>query len=157
ELLRHQAIHDATTAFKCFCGVVFKTKTSFKYHQKKFHIPNIPLKCSICLKIYKDKWQLKNHTQSNHFPQCFRCTFTSCGKIFSTKALLHNHQMVHSKIRYECSICKKKFKLWRYKEIHEKSHNGFRPFKCKECDKTYLTLSHLNGHWKKEHLQISSV
>lgn len=50
----------------------------------------------------------------------------------------------------KCSQCPKLFRFQEKYEIHQKLHDGIRPFSCDQCQKSYKKMDHLNRH-KKTH------
>ncbi|XP_021562942.1 zinc finger protein 57 homolog [Carlito syrichta] len=76
----------------------------------------------------------------------------TCGKCFSRRCYLYNHQFVHNpKWTNSCSQCGKLF--WSPKSLsdHKRMHLGERPFCCSLCDKTYCDASGLSRH-RRVHL-----
>lgn len=62
----------------------------------------------------------------------------------------------HCNCRVKCQFCDKQFVKSVYgntrMETHIKAHQGFRPFKCFDCDKTYTTAHYLNQHRNQTHM-----
>ena len=50
------------------------------------------------------------------------------------------------KASVKCETCDKSFRDKNTLEVHERSHTGDRPFKCKTCLKRFLVLYHLKRH-----------
>ncbi|XP_066216043.1 zinc finger protein 57 homolog [Saccopteryx leptura] len=75
-----------------------------------------------------------------------------CGKSFSKRSNLHNHQFVHNfKGEHVCSQCGKSFRNPKALGYHRRIHLGERPFRCSLCDKTYCDASGLSRH-RRVHL-----
>ncbi|KAM8779799.1 LOW QUALITY PROTEIN: zinc finger protein 57 homolog [Rhynchonycteris naso] len=75
-----------------------------------------------------------------------------CGKSFSKRSNLHNHQFVHNfKGMHVCGQCGKSFRNPKALGYHKRIHLGERPFCCSLCDKTYCDASGLSRH-RRVHL-----
>ncbi|XP_026955332.1 zinc finger protein 57 homolog [Sagmatias obliquidens] len=73
-------------------------------------------------------------------------TCHTCGRCFSKRSSLYNHQFVHS-----CGQCGKSFLNPKDLSYHRRKHLGERPFCCSLCDKTYCDASGLSRH-RRVHL-----
>ncbi|XP_029800737.1 zinc finger protein 57 homolog [Suricata suricatta] len=75
-----------------------------------------------------------------------------CGRAFSKRSSLHNHQFVHSPhATHSCSQCGRSFRNPTDLSYHRRKHLGERPFCCPLCDKTYCDASGLSRH-RRVHL-----
>ncbi|XP_047037820.1 zinc finger protein 12-like isoform X2 [Helicoverpa zea] len=74
----------------------------------------------------------------------------TCGKCYSSRTLLHEHNNVHSGAKpYACALCNKAFASKYTHQAHLKTHAVRpRPFKCNQCGKSFLTQQNLNQHEK---------
>ncbi|XP_026744315.1 uncharacterized protein LOC113505707 [Trichoplusia ni] len=77
-----------------------------------------------------------------------RCA--TCGKCYSSRALLAEHANVHSGARpHVCHVCRKAFASKYTHQAHLKTHAlRPRPYKCSQCGKSFLTQQNLNQHEK---------
>ncbi|ERE75154.1 zinc finger protein 445 isoform X2 [Cricetulus griseus] len=98
---------------------------------------------------------LSSHHQqehSTHAMRVYRCP--DCGKTFSKRSHLEDHQRCHFEHKlFKCRVCEKAFK-WRSNCVrHEKIHTGVKPYKCNSCGKAFQRLSacrlHQETHTKK--------
>uniref|UniRef100_A0A8C9KMS9 Zinc finger protein 547 n=1 Tax=Panthera tigris altaica TaxID=74533 RepID=A0A8C9KMS9_PANTA len=74
-----------------------------------------------------------------------------CGKIFSHKHILVDHEKIHTgEKRHEYRECGKAFLRKSHLHQHQKGHDEGqpRPFECSQCGKAFLRLSQLVGHQK---------
>lgn len=97
--------------------------------------------CPKCSKIFSDPFQMRMHDRKAHAPivssQCHICS-----KIFSNSFRLKNHMMhVHVEARFECDICKKRFRQKKYLKLHiTVMHSKEVNFICTSCGKTFTNV-----------------
>ena len=71
----------------------------------------------------------KNGTDRQKAPAIFECDIFGCDAAFKTKFSLQRHYKKHySKKDLKCRFCTKSFCLQQYKEEHEYTHTGEKPF-----------------------------
>jgi len=92
-------------------------------------------------------------TRSRKFPsdlKTIRCNFPGCEKAFNRPARLTAHMRSHTGDRqFKCEYpgCDKTYLESKHLRQHVKgSHTQERPYKCHECDKSFLTQTRLTRH-----------
>uniref|UniRef100_A0A8C0ZS88 Zinc finger protein 772 n=1 Tax=Castor canadensis TaxID=51338 RepID=A0A8C0ZS88_CASCN len=114
-------------------------------HEEAFHSGQKHYKCSECGKAFSRKDSLVQHQRVHTGERPYECS--ECGKSFSRKPILAQHQRIHTgEMPYECGICGKVFNHSSNLIVHQRVHTGARPYKCSECGKAYSHKSTLIQH-----------
>lgn len=105
-----------------------------------------PVECSVCKKIFRAQWYLKQHLKVYHLNEIksFKCK--KCGKCFSTLNELEVHAIKHSAVnQYKCNECPKSFVHKQDLKRHQYNHS-IKPFPCKMCPKRFARKDALISH-----------
>uniref|UniRef100_A0A8D3BUF7 C2H2-type domain-containing protein n=1 Tax=Scophthalmus maximus TaxID=52904 RepID=A0A8D3BUF7_SCOMX len=104
-----------------------------------------PHTCDVCGKGFTLKQLLRNHQRLHADVRPFRCE--QCGKSFYRAHGLKMHQMVHTGERaYNCQYCNKSFTIQGNLQRHLRIHTGEKPFRCETCGKSFNQADTLKGH-----------
>jgi hypothetical protein len=119
--------------------------------------------CSICRKKFVSRTSLKNHTNTVHRQERFRCDATGCAKSFGRKDYLQKHlAKVHRKEidwqeEIECSICQERFPDRSSMLKHSSQDHGTRVWPCEICPKIFSKKSSFEGHKQKIHSKVKDL
>ncbi|XP_042773673.1 zinc finger protein 547-like [Panthera leo] len=104
-------------------------------------------KCTQCGKIFSHKHILVDHEKIHTGEK--RHEYRECGKAFLRKSHLHQHQKGHDEGQfYENPKCGGCLTRTPGLGDHQGIHARPRPFECSQCGKAFLRLSQLVGHQK---------
>ncbi|KAG6465051.1 hypothetical protein O3G_MSEX014905 [Manduca sexta] len=109
-------------------------------------------KCSPCELVFPNKEKLIAHRRERQCRRPVQKQSTShkcntCGKEFPIVARLKNHMLVHTNtFNFFCDLCPYKCKYKYYLVMHMRTHTGEKPYKCSQCNATFVNPSNLNKH-----------
>ncbi|XP_076987002.1 zinc finger protein 350 isoform X2 [Tamandua tetradactyla] len=120
--------------------------TKFQFiKQQKTHKIEKAYVCNECGKAFTRKSWLTDHQVIHTGAKPHRCDL--CGKAFSRKFMLTEHQRTHTGEKpYICSECGKAFLKKSWLNIHQKTHTGEKPYICCECGKGFIQKGNLIVH-----------
>ena len=149
--------------YKCQeCARLFLEKSKLQTHWLS-HSDRRPFKCSKCDKAYASKSKLNAHLRLHTKSNIHQCKL--CNKIFTYPSYLEEHMKSHKSntlltegekevLNFECTICKKRFRLAKILNAHLRLHSGKGLSQCNICDKKfnqkYSLKVHLQTHEAKK-------
>ncbi|XP_045525619.1 zinc finger protein 484-like isoform X2 [Pieris brassicae] len=134
--LKYSRAHASDTVFKFQCPMCHKgypTKDAMQDHFNYQHLGKTTHKCPICSKPIASKANVEKHIMRVHRekkekPKNHMCNL--CGKKFSDKKALNQHEVIHSMDRpLTCEICSQSFKQKASLYTHKKRVHKVQPQK----------------------------
>lgn len=105
----------------------------------------ISAKCSICDKVFKNKYYLKMHYRIHTGVKQYVCN--DCGKSFTDASTLKYHTRTHTGEKpFSCDTCGKRFRCSYSVLVHMRTHTGEKPYLCNICGKRFTNLSAFKWH-----------
>ncbi|XP_061720657.1 zinc finger protein 729-like isoform X1 [Cydia pomonella] len=181
ELHTRTHYEDDNGPFKCtICGKGYTDEDYFRRHVKghnfdhQSHKDRIArlrkdkVKCPICVRYYPDWVKLIRHLRRTHpeskmvkedpdapAPRVFSCKL--CAKTFRDERRLRHHEDSHLRKPefFKCKFCGKKTISLKNHNVHIKGHLTSKqvdnPFKCPQCDETFIKGYDLHHHLRDVH------
>uniref|UniRef100_A0A1Q3F2P5 Putative transcription factor grauzone n=1 Tax=Culex tarsalis TaxID=7177 RepID=A0A1Q3F2P5_CULTA len=136
------------------CARVFRSKQCFETHVKGHLGTRLENKvqCSVCSVWLTDKYCLTKHMRRMHVEESsLSCEL--CGKQVRNQDALNCHmRRAHTESRYECDMCKKKFKRPHHMREHIAIHHtGEDIYSCNHCSERFNTKNKQYLHRKTVH------
>ncbi|XP_068154040.1 transcription factor Ouib-like [Drosophila tropicalis] len=102
--------------------------------------------CDMCGRHFSCQSNFRVHLLRHTGIKNYQCS--QCSQTFYTAHLLRRHERTHVSVRpYQCHYCNLSFTNTGGRIQHERTHHTFiKPFKCKECDQSFVTGSKLSRH-----------
>ncbi|XP_062592918.1 zinc finger protein 354C-like [Saccostrea cucullata] len=150
HLGRHMLSHKNSQFICDVCGKIYKSARTLEKHKKSHNIDyKIPqLECIHCKKSFSSKAVLQNHIETQHAGKKSSFLCSTCGKVFTRKYSLQQHQIVHSGSRLYCDVCQKSFSSESSLRDHRNIHTDLKSYKCQICSKTFNQRTTLQKHSK---------
>lgn len=113
-----------------------------------------PLICKDCNLTFSTNLDYAFHSKMHSEDGSFTCHLCDDYK-HPTKALMEIHIRSHEGIKkYKCEVCNKYFKRSKDAVEHKFTHNGETPFQCEICGKNFALSSSLSAHRRNTHYEI---
>lgn len=128
-----------------YCPEKFTSKSDYTHHLQISHIDERPFQCLHCGKSFSTKNILKQHERIHTKERPYSCQY--CKKTFSHRTALANHIRTHTGEKpFDCSYCEKSFGEKAKLLLHMRVHTGEKPFVCGHCQRAFRDKSSYNVH-----------
>ncbi len=154
------------------CGKLWESRPVFYKHMMNVHPKCLPTICGVCLKIFSNVGELREHVQSNHpaLGDSGSICCDVCGRPYAERSKMLRHRRVHNvtdgvpsaavmvrrKDDLLCNICPE-LCFDKLEDIAEHRKNAHQLFVCDLCPKFYNGNNHLWKHVSKQHKGDPSV
>uniref|UniRef100_A0A6P7G7N8 Uncharacterized protein LOC114338666 n=1 Tax=Diabrotica virgifera virgifera TaxID=50390 RepID=A0A6P7G7N8_DIAVI len=144
---------DKDNKYYCeHCGKCFNIKWKLNKHLKKCQIAAKQFVCTLCNRVFKKAYHLREHMASHTGERNYSCNL--CGKTFQRSSSKHKHMRSHNakpgekskKTPFLCTICGKSFPYSNGASRHMRVHLGERRHECHICLKRFSQTTHLKVH-----------
>ena len=148
----HKLRCDMKTAVNCnFCYSKFSTVLKYEQHLQTKHAVAIKHECEVCGKVFGCSEYLTIH-RKRHNERYYQCDLCPKNYISNTELRVHK-QRNHSKLFaqrvkenkiatksscYKCAYCNFETCSKYYLKVHQYTHNGGKPYKCRLCPKEFV-------------------
>lgn len=150
HLKRHMVCHQNVQSICDVCGKVYKTARTLEKHRKthcsNFQLPNF--QCLQCKSSFSSKAVLENHIETQHAGKKASFLCATCGKVFTRKYSLQQHQLLHTGSRLTCDVCHKSFSCESSLRDHKNIHSDLKSYQCPVCFKSFNQRTSLQKHSK---------
>ncbi|XP_046571564.1 zinc finger protein 546-like [Haliotis rubra] len=134
--------------FKCkLCDAQFIEYWSLRLHVNTVHSDKRPYSCTVCGKTFKSNGTLQTHSIVHMEAGKVSAECTICQKMVKINAM-YIHMKSHEEKKFLCTFCGKTFSLKHQLSNHEKSHLGLKAHACELCDKRFTLPHQLRAHRK---------
>ena len=150
--------HKDSFRYSCVkCGKSFISEPSLNQHIRRVHDNNMvsdkPIPCTKCDHVsYSTRDQMNHQTTHRQKKRCLLCNFVTSNKLRLQKHLRDKHD-TKILLPLQCRTCNKRFAHMSEFDIHQRTHSGIRPFKCRFCEFRCSNVTNLRKHEKFQHLE----
>ena len=135
-----------------YCVKQFQTLPRLKGHINMVHLKIKNFPCKQCDKSFFRKYNLQEHTRTEHSDGIKKFLCADCGNCYLTSKRLHLHnKTMHGSKNFKCDKCHKCFALQRLLNEHVKKTHGAREEKCPQCDKCFTNKTAVTTHIRSVH------
>lgn len=161
----HESQGDFTNTCE-ICGKLWESRTVFYKHMMNVHPKCLPTICGICMKIFSNVPELRQHVQADHPPleEMGGICCDVCGRPYAERSKMLRHRRVHNvtdgvptatstakkKDDLVCSFCPD-VSFEQYDDIAQHRRTVHQLFVCDLCPKFYNGNNHLWKHVSKQH------
>ncbi|KAH8357440.1 hypothetical protein KR084_006779 [Drosophila pseudotakahashii] len=139
------------------CGRHFSCPSNFKLHLLR-HTGVKSFACDQCPQKFYTATLLRRHQELHAGTAPYQCRY--CEASFNNATGRIQHERIHHTHAkpFKCKECDKSFAMSGKLRTHMLSHTGVRAFHCESCKVSFVRRSHLVAHFRsKGHAQVAST
>ncbi|XP_022828536.1 zinc finger and SCAN domain-containing protein 2-like isoform X1 [Spodoptera litura] len=136
-------------------NVLIKKEAGKQYKKYLMDLDASQLQCPQpnCTRSFTTTKLLKAHIRKVHCADKQKYICDQCGRGFSAQYLLRRHELVHTGVLVECTVCGVKLRGRTGLTNHLRSHLNIRAHECRFCKKKFTRASTCATHIKFVHKQ----
>ncbi|KHN88936.1 Zinc finger protein [Toxocara canis] len=156
----HRKTHEIKEKSKHTCDLCqkdFRSQSQLSEHHTIVHLHERPYECTICAASFGRKSGLRRHKIMKHSDFVYKCPYEECthAGFKCSKALTAHIRSIHTHVRpYKCEQCEKTFVRRNDLRTHEALHSASFDYVCDVCGQRFKRSTYMKRHSKVRHKEV---